>query len=58
MVVLGLVVVVHGVILLTPYTGRLGTASGPLMIGYSLLMLLNQALVGATGSMNWEMSEG
>jgi hypothetical protein len=55
---LGLVVVVHGVILLTSYASRLGNASGPLMIGYSLLMLLNQALVGVTGSMNWGMGSG
>lgn len=53
MALLGTVVVVHGVVLLTPYADRLGSASGPLMIVYSLLMLLNQALVGATGSMNW-----
>jgi hypothetical protein len=58
MLLLGIVVVIHGVILLTPYAGRLGAASGPLMIGYSLLMLLNQALVGTTGSMNWGMGGG
>lgn len=58
MVILGIVVVIHGVVLLTPYAGRLGAASGPLMIGYSLLMLLNQALVGTTGSMNWGMGGG
>ncbi|MDS0243810.1 MULTISPECIES: hypothetical protein [unclassified Haloferax] len=45
-------VIVHGVALLTPYTSRLGNASGPLMIGYLLVMLLNQELVGVTGSMN------
>lgn len=58
MVILGLVVVIHGVVLLTPYASRLGNASGPLMIGYSLLMLLNQALVAATGSVNWGMDSG
>ena len=58
MAVLGVVVVVHGVVLLTPAADRLGSASGPLMIGYALLMLLNQALVGATGSMNWGMGGG
>jgi len=58
MLFLGIVVVVHGVVLLTPYASRLGSASGPLMIGYSLLMLLNQALVGTTGSMNWGMGGG
>jgi len=58
MALLGVVVVVHGVVLLTPYADRLGNASGPLMIGYSLVMLLNQALVGVTGSMNWGMGGG
>lgn len=58
MVVLGVVVVVHGVILLTPSANRLGSASGPLMIGYSVLMLLNQALVGVTGSSDWGMGSG
>ncbi|MCL7417612.1 MAG: hypothetical protein M8354_07210 [Halalkalicoccus sp.] len=28
------------------------------MIGYSLVMLLNQVLVGVTGSMNWGMDGG
>lgn len=58
MALLGVIVVVHGVVLLTPYASRLGNASGPLMIGYSLVMLLNQALVGTTGSMNWGMGGG
>jgi len=47
---LGLVVIVHGSVLLTEYAARLGTASGPLMIGYSLVMLANQALL-STGIM-------
>ncbi len=55
MAVLGVVVVGHGVVLLTPSASRLGNASGPLMIGYSLVMLLNQALVGVTDSANWGM---
>lgn len=58
MALLGVIVVVHGVVLLTPYADRLGSASGPLMIGYSVLMLLNQTLVGVTGSMNWGMGGG
>ena len=58
MAVLGVVVVVHGVVLLTPYASRLGNASGALMSGYSLVMLLNQAIVGVTGSMNWGMRGG
>lgn len=48
---LGVVVLVHGAILLTGYAASLGDASGPLMIVYSLVMLLNQALLG-TGMMN------
>lgn len=50
---LGLVVFAHGIVLLTPAAGRLGAASGPLMLGYSVLMLLNQLRVAAgwmTGS--------
>lgn len=58
MAILGVVVVVHGVVLLTPYAGRLGAASGPLMIVYSLLMILNQVLVGATRSPSWGMGGG
>lgn len=57
MAVLGVVVVVHGVVLLTSLAGRLGGASGPLMMGYALVMLLNQALV-ATTSPNWGMGSG
>lgn len=58
MTILGVIVVIHGVVLVTPYASRLGAWSGPLMIGYSLVMLLNQVLVGTTGSMNWGMSMG
>lgn len=47
---LGVVVLVHGTVLLTNYAERLGSASGPLMIVYSVVMLLNQALLG-TGMM-------
>lgn len=46
MAVLGIIVIVHGGILLTVYADRLGSASGPLMIVYSAVMLLNQALLG------------
>lgn len=47
---LGVVVFVHGTVLLTNYAEQLGSASGPLMIVYSVVMLLNQALLG-TGMM-------
>lgn len=46
MALLGVVVVVHGAVLLTDYADRLGDASGPLMIVYAVVMLLNQALLG------------
>jgi hypothetical protein len=49
--ILGVVVIVHGAVLLTEYAGRLGDASGPLMVAYSVVMLLNQALLG-TGMMD------
>lgn len=42
MLLLGLIVVLHGTVLLTPLAARLGAASGPLMIVYATLMLLNQ----------------
>lgn len=48
MLLLGAVVIVHGVVLVTPLAARLGAASGPLMIGYALLMLLNQAWMAVT----------
>lgn len=44
---LGLVVLVHGTVLLTDLADRLGTASGPLMIGYAAIVLLNQALLAS-----------
>jgi hypothetical protein len=43
---LGVIVLVHGTVLLTGYANRLGSASGPLMIVYAAVMLLNQALLG------------
>lgn len=43
MLALGIVVLVHGVILVTPTASWIGSASGPLMIGYAALMLANQA---------------
>jgi hypothetical protein len=49
--ILGVVVIVHGAVLLTEYADRLGDASGPLMVVYSVVMLLNQALLG-TGMMD------
>lgn len=71
MAVLGAVVLVHGVVLVTPVASTLGRASGPLMIGYSVLMLLNQVWLASSfgdgmggggmvdsGSMNDGMQSG
>lgn len=55
MLALGLVVLVHGVLLLTPAAARIGAASGPLMLAYAVVMLLNQAWIATadpTGGMN------
>lgn len=46
MSLLGVIVIVHGGVLLTDYANRLGGTGGPLMIVYALVMLLNQALLG------------
>ncbi|WP_232700503.1 hypothetical protein [Halobacterium wangiae] len=43
MAALGVVVLVHGAVLLTPAASSLGRASGPLMVVYAVLMLVNQA---------------
>lgn len=47
MLLLGVVVLLHGVVLVTPLADSLGSASGPLMIVYAAIMLLNQAWVSA-----------
>ena len=41
---LGVVVLVHGIVLLTPLADRLGRRSGPLMVLWAVVMLLNQGL--------------
>lgn len=46
MALVGIVVLLHGAILVTRYADRLESTSGPLMIGYGVIMLLNQALLG------------
>ncbi|MFW6153066.1 MAG: hypothetical protein ACOC42_01765 [Halobacteriota archaeon] len=46
MLVLGAVVVIHGVLMLTQFADRLNSISGPLMVGYALIMLAHQALLG------------
>ncbi len=47
MLLLGVVVIVHGVALLTDVADRLDDVGGPLMIGYAVVMLLLQVLYGA-----------
>lgn len=47
MLVIGVVVIIHGLVLVTDFVDRLGKASGPLMIGYAAAMLLIQALLAA-----------
>ena len=49
MLIIGVVVLLHGIALLTPLADRFGRASGPLMILWAAIMLGNQALA-ATGS--------
>lgn len=51
MLVVGVVVIVHGIALLTAFAETMGGWSGPLMIGYSIIMLVNQGFLG-TGMMN------
>ena len=52
MLVVGIVVIVHGIVLLTQLAERLGRASGPLMIEWAAIMLANQLLAATmSGSM-------
>lgn len=50
----GIVVLVHGIILLTPMAGLLGRTSGPLMVLWATIMLVDQALLAALPG--WGMS--
>ncbi|MFN2419049.1 MAG: hypothetical protein ABR593_09020 [Candidatus Limnocylindria bacterium] len=66
MLVVGVAVLVHGAVLLTPTAERFGRVSGPAMLLWSVVMLANQALVAAvpgwtmdrpmmgSGSMTWD----
>lgn len=51
MLAIGLLVVVHGAVLLTPLAEVLGRVSGPLMGLWAVVMLANQALAGGMGPM-------
>lgn len=57
MALIGIVVLIHGVVLLTGFAELLEDTSGPLMIGYGVIMLLNQLLLG-TGVLNVGGSDG
>lgn len=48
MLIVGVVVLLHGIVLLTPAAERLGRASGPLMLLWAAIMLGNQALAVAS----------
>lgn len=57
MLLVGVVVIAHGIVLLTPLAERLGRASGPLMIVWAAIMLANQLLSATmSGSMmaSWD----
>ncbi len=57
MLVAGIVVIAHGIVLLTPLAEGLGRASGPLMVVWAAVMLVNQLLVTVSaGSMmrSWD----
>ncbi len=51
MLAIGVVVLVHGVLLLTPAADQMRRISGPLMILWAAIMLLDQWLLGMTSSM-------
>lgn len=51
MLAIGVIVLVHGVLLLTPAADQMGRISGPLMILWAAIMLLDQWLLGMTSSM-------
>lgn len=50
MLLVGIAVIVHGIVLLTPLAERLGRASGPLMIVWAAIMLANQLLATTMSS--------
>lgn len=56
MLLVGIAVIVHGTVLLTPLAARLGRASGPLMIVWAAIMLANQLVSAMSDSMmtSWD----
>ena len=55
MLAVGLVVLVHGIVLLTPMVARLRRVSGSLMVLWALIMLANQGLLATVPG--WSMGE-
>jgi len=56
MAVVGVLVIAHGVVLLSSYAARLGRSSGALMVLWATIMLLNQFVAGAmTGTLGPSM---
>lgn len=47
MALLGVIVIIHGGVLVTSMAERIGPLSGPLMIAYAVVMLVNQVLLSA-----------
>ena len=56
MLLVGMVVIAHGAVLLTPLAVWLGAVSGPLMIVWATIMLANQAVSAMSDSMmaSWD----
>ena len=48
---LGIIVLIHGIVLLTPYAERLDRASGALMLVWAVIMLVNQFVLATASSM-------
>ncbi|MFB6254784.1 MAG: hypothetical protein ABEI06_09245 [Halobacteriaceae archaeon] len=56
MILLGVIVIIHGIILLSGASDYLSGLSGPLMIGYAIIMLLLQVISGSMMETNTEMN--
>ena len=50
-VLVGVVVIAHGVVLVTPIADRIGAVSGPLMIVWAAIMLANQLSAALSDSL-------
>lgn len=59
MLLIGVIVLVHGIVLLTPAARRLGRLSGPLMVIWAAIMIGNELIAaltsgGAMRSASWD----